>query len=243
MTFLRHKQSAGWRKQNRTVLAVSIFALLALIFILLKTKITEGPLASLFVKLNLPRQAEGKTENTEVLLLNARIESLENENKTLKAALGEGAQKEIPAQIKLGGGYLFSDILLLNEGKGAGLNPGDLVFAKGKIYVGKISETGENWSKVRPVGSLGEKIILRTGKDKEMAFEAIGAGRGELLAQLPKDIVLVLGEIVWFGEEPGYIAGLVSSVLTSEGRKIQDIRILNPLPFGSLTEVTAVKNQ
>ena len=239
MIFLRHKQ----KKQNKLIWVLSIFALFALIFILLKAKITEGPLSSLFVKLNLPRQAEGKTENTEVLLLNARIESLENENKTLKAAFGESAQKEIPAEIKLGGGYLFSDILLLNKGKSAGLNAGDIVFAKGRIYAGKISETGERWSKVRPVGSLGEKIFLRTGKDKEIMFEAIGAGRGELLAQLPKDIVLVLGEIVWFGEEPGYIVALLSSILTSEGRKIQDIRILSPLPLGSLAEVIAVKNQ
>ncbi|MDO8523573.1 MAG: rod shape-determining protein MreC [bacterium] len=239
MTFLQHKR----KKQSKAILAISIFALFALIFILLKAKITEGPLSSLFVKLNLPRQAEGKAENTKVLFLNTRIESLESENKILNAALGEKIQKEIPAQIKLGGGYLFSDILLLNKGKGVGLKQGDLVFAKDKIYIGKILETGENWSKVQPIGSFGEKIIFRTGKDKEIAFEAVGAGRGELLAQLPKDTVIAVGDIIWLGEAPEYPVGLVSGIRKSEGREMQDVRITSPLSLSSLIDVMAVKSQ
>lgn len=239
MIFPLHKK----KKQNKAVRAISIFALLVLIFILIKSGIAGGPVAFAVSKFALPRAVRGEANVREALLLESRLLALERENKDLKTALGEKIKIEIPSKIKLGGGYLFSDILLLDDGVDAGLEAGDIVLAPGKIFVGKISETGANWSKVEPVGRLGGKIALRAGKDKEITFEALGAGRGELLAQFPKDTPVVLGDIVWLGEDPEYSVGLVSGIRKSEGREIQDVRIISPLPLGSLAEVAVLKNR
>ncbi len=220
---------------------VSIFALLALILILLKYRVAEGPLSYFAVKFNFLRGgADGKNYDA---MLSARLSALESENRALKEALGENASGEVPAEIRLGGGYLFSDILLLNKGDGDGLSIGDIVLSKEKIFVGKISDTGRNWSKVNPIGRLGEKIALRAGINKEITFEAAGLGRGELFVELPKDLGLAVGDIVWLGEEASYPAGLISAIRKNEGREMQDVTISSPLPLGSLAEVIAVKNR
>lgn len=242
MIFPQHKQSASWRKQNKIIWVFLIFALTALIFILLRSKSFENLSVNLFSKINFLR-SDSTLIIKESRLYLARLEALEEENKSLKSLSGHKISEEILAEIRLGGGYLFSDILLLNVGKKDGVNMGDLVFNGGKIFVGKISEVGDVWSKVFPIGRLGEKISLRVGGDKEVLFEAVGAGRGELITELPKELVIVLGDLVWLGENPAYPVGLVINIQKTEGREMQVVRMASPLQLGTLIGVTVLRSQ
>src|SRR3989344_2098790 len=219
MTFLQHKKQNYFRY---SVLAVFSAAVIMLAVIFLKVKGAETLVFKLFSKANFLRPLAIGQNNQESVLLLAKISDLEKENQLLRESVG------------LGGGYIFSEALYINEGSGSEIHAGDIVLSPEKIFVGKISEVGRDWSKIKPFGALGEKIVLRFGPNKEIAVFATGLGRGELSAELPKDTQIMPGETVWLGEKPEYAAGLISEAGKVDGGEIQNIIIKSQLPFGSL---------
>lgn len=241
MTSLQHK------KQNYvkySAFAVSAVATILLAVIFFKINGVESFVLKAASKINFLRIGAEKTNNLEASLLISRISDLERENQILRGAIGlNNSRSEIPAKIILGGGYLFSDSLYADEGLNSGVKEKDLALSPEKIFIGKIAGTGKDWSRIDPVGSLGSKISLRLGSDKEIAVEATGLGRGELIAELPKDVSITAGETAWLGEKPEYSVGLVSEIKKVEGREIQNIIIKSPLPFGSLVNMLILKNQ
>jgi len=241
MTFLQHKKQNYFRY---SVLATFSAAVIMLAVIFFKVNGAETFVFKLFSKANFLRPLATGQNDQEAMLLLAKISDLEKENQLLRESAGLGdAQKEIPAKVVLGGGYIFSDSLYVNEGSDAGISEGDPALSPEKIFVGQISEVGRDWSKIKPFGALGEKIVLRFGPNKEIAVLATGLGRGELIAELPKDTQIISGETVWLGEKPEYAAGLISEAGKVDGREIQNIIIKSPLPFGSLLNIIILKNR
>ncbi|KKT41131.1 hypothetical protein A2W54_03835 [Candidatus Giovannonibacteria bacterium RIFCSPHIGHO2_02_43_13] len=241
MTFLQHKKQNYFRY---SVLAVFSAAVIMLAVIFLKVKGAETLVFKLFSKANFLRPLAIGQNNQESVLLLAKISDLEKENQLLRESVGlGGTQGEIPAKVVLGGGYIFSEALYINEGSGSEIHAGDIVLSPEKIFVGKISEVGRDWSKIKPFGALGEKIVLRFGPNKEIAVFATGLGRGELSAELPKDTQIMPGETVWLGEKPEYAAGLISEAGKVDGGEIQNIIIKSQLPFGSLLNIVILKSR
>jgi len=113
-------------------------------------------------------------------------------------------------------------------GTGAGIKVGDLVTFENFFIIGKISETGAGWSKVAQFSSLGESTVLRGGKEKNIVFEAKGAGAGVLKSDLPVSVDLAIGGALWWGENPDYLVALVEDIKRFEGSQLQEVTMRNP---------------
>ncbi|KKT42329.1 MAG: hypothetical protein UW30_C0001G0054 [Candidatus Giovannonibacteria bacterium GW2011_GWA2_44_13b] len=241
MTFPLHKKQNYFKY---SVLTVSSVALILLAIIFFKVDGAEAFVFRSFSKINFLRALTTGKNSGKASLVLAKISDLEKENQILRESTGlGGTHPGIPAKVVLGGGYIFSDSLYINEGSGSGIENGDLALSPEKIFVGRISETGTNWSKIEPFGLLGQKVALRFGPNKEITVEASGLGRGELITELPQDAQITPGETVWLGKNPEFPAGLVSEIKKVDGREIQNIIIKSPLPFGSLLDIVILKNR
>ena len=165
-------------------------------------------------------------------LLN-RIKDLTRQNKELRAAIGSGAKYRIvPADVKFGGGYFFTDMLALAEGENSGIDVGDLATAPGSILIGRVVETGDNWSVVKSIFSVGEKTVLKG----RLVFETIGIGDA-LVAELPMAADINIGDILRFGIDPDLIAGLVSNVSAAASQNMKRVIINSPLPLKTIGKV------
>ena len=165
------------------------------------------------------------------------LRNLKVENAKLKTALNlKSKNKIIPARIKFGGGYIFSDVFFIDEGANANIKPGDFIISLNNVFLGKVIETGSNWSKAASPGRWGEKILLK----KNVVFEAIGLGAGELKAELPLGINLKAGDELYWGEEPAYIAGLVDKIIAGESGEPEKAIILNPVSINKTSDVLVV---
>lgn len=186
-----------------------------------------------------PGRAEKFKSMSDAALLE-RVAGLKAENEVLRANLNLKRKVAKPAKLVFGGGYLFADVLILSEGSGAGIQKGDVVFTPENILIGRVVEAGSDWSKVRPVSALGEKIVLRGGGGKELVFEAEGRGLGEMKGSLPQDLTVLPGEVLWWGENPQIIAALVDKIYRTESSPFYDIIMISPIKIFSASDVLVV---
>ncbi|MBI2023353.1 hypothetical protein HYT01_02195 [Candidatus Giovannonibacteria bacterium] len=189
----------------------------------------------------LPERTQ-KADSENSLLLMARISDLTEENERLRGSLrmknADGST--VPAKVVVGGGFMYSDVLMLDEGSDSGIEEGSLVFfgaAQGPEILGKISETGNNWSKAVPFSVVGQKTVLRSGKDKSIVFEAVGVGGGEMRTELPSEVELKVGDIVWWGEGSSYVLGMIGRAESHSGSQLREFYIKIPVSLGNLREV------
>ena len=190
-------------------------------------------------------EAVSRDESRQNLALILELKRLKEENGKLKQILGVKNQARIiPARIKLGGGYLFTDVLVLDKGLEAGVKVGDVVSAEDNILIGLVSEAGNGWSKILPAGYAGEKIILRkkpvAGSAESAVFEAFGMGGGEIKAELPASLNFKAGDPLYWGENSDLIVGFVDRVLTDNEGGIQRVFIVSPFSFIKPDYVTII---
>ncbi len=183
-------------------------------------------------------------ESQKALALLTEIKNLKKENSDLEKFINKkGVKKEILAKVKLGGGYIFSDFLLIDSGSEAGIKIGDTVVTNGNFVIGKISEIGDYWSNVTPFSKAGEKIVLKTGGGGALLFDGTGIGMGEIYSKLPNTSGIKVGEGVWWGEDQSYLVGLVDNVNNSENSDINGVTIKNPYALKNLTNVIVVTRE
>lgn len=175
--------------------------------------------------------------SSETLALLTLLRDLKEENKVLR---GErdfvNSQKIRQAALSFGGGHLFSDNYFLKGGKDNGFKDGDLVLAK-EVLIGKITEAGTSWSKFYIFSKLGEKIVLRSGENKEILFDASGLGGGEFVAKLSRETILKVGDAVWWAEDPSYLIGFIENIIIRDTKSESEIRIISPLKIENLASV------
>mgnify|MGYP001568652951 CR=1 FL=1 len=193
-------------------------------------------------------ERESRQAGRESLTLLIKIRDLEKENLRLQKALGvNGKTRLIPANAVFGGGYLFSDILLINQGENAGIKIGDLVTYQNKVFIGRIAEVGADWSKAVLLGRSGDKITLRQDTPENIQsvpIEAVGLGGGEFQIEMPADTNLKIGDIFRSAENPEYIAGVVYKILFESGDQFKEISVVSPVSPVLLNEVDVIsKNE
>lgn len=184
-------------------------------------------------------------ESRQNLAIVLELKRLKEENGKLKLILGiKNQERIIPARIKLGGGYLFTDVLVLDKGLEAGVKVGDTVSAEDNVFLGLVSEAGNGWSKILPTGYAGEKIILRkkpiAGSAESAVFEAFGMGGGEIKAELPASLNFKAGDPLYWGENSDLIVGFVDKVLTDNEGGVQRVFIVSPFSFTGPDYVTII---
>lgn len=238
MIYLRNKlpYQLHWcgGKPSRCIFIIFWAALAALVFFNKTSALLHNALIGTTVFLLPDRIALQESKNN--LFAAMQISQMVAENEKLREALMiAGKYRIIPARVKLGGGYLFLDSLLIDEGLNAGIKEGDAVVTENNILIGVISSAGNNWSKVKKTGSLGEKVVLvaADGLAAGVIFEAAGVGGGELIAEFPtvrNSPVIKAGDIVRWGGNQDFIAGLVDKVDFDENNFVGKITIISAAP-------------
>ena len=191
------------------------------------------------IRAPLPKDDTGMTR-----ILQARIADLEAERDTLQQLSRAGmADNVLLAPVQLGPGFVLSDSLLLSAGQKQGVRQGDVVIVPGGIAIGVIAEAQENWSKAALFSRLGSIIMLRGGTAKEIVFEGWGVGGGGLRVELPSTVGLGVGDPVWLGSNPTYIAGLVDASDRAPGRQLQQLTIRIPISAERMRHVFIVRSE
>lgn len=210
---------------------VFVFFLIGFLFF-----IFEGLIPLKFMRF-VSKRNERDLDN-EVKLLYQKIENLEKElsKNTIFA------NKEIPANIIFGGGYIFSDFILLDKGSKNGIEKNDLVIYKSTMAIAKIEEAFSDYSKATPFSRFDEKASLRSGPEKKILFEANGVGGREITALLPNGSGVDMGDSVYLSESPEFLVGIVETVEKRESRDFEEITIVLPFSLKSIVEVGVVKN-
>lgn len=189
-------------------------------------------------------ERESRQASRESLALLIKIRDLEKENIRLQKALGVNSKTRlIPANAIFGGGYLFSDAILINRGWNAEIKIGDLVTYQNKILIGRISEVGADWSKAALLGRVGDKITLRQDAPENIQFvpiEATGRGGGEFQMEMPAEANLKIGDIFRSAENPEYIAGVVDKISSESGGQFKEVGLISPLSAVLLNEINIV---
>ncbi len=189
-------------------------------------------------------ERESRQASRESLALLIKIRDLERENIKLQKALGvNGKTRLIPANVIFGGGYLFSDSILINQGENAGIKIGDLITYQNKILIGQVVEIGADWSKAVLLGRVGDKIILRQDAPENIQFapiEATGRGGGEFQVEMPADVNLKIGDIFRSAENPEYIAGVVDKISSEFGGQFKEVGLISPVSPILLYEVDII---
>jgi len=175
-------------------------------------------------------------------MLKAKIADLEKERDNLNILIGNTYNKNIvPANVSLGGGYLFSDSIIVDRGANSGVAIDDYVTTIDGMFVGKVISVGANWSSIVPFTRLGQKTVIRGGQNKEIVFEVSGIGGGETSADLPGSLDIKIGDIFWSGEYPDFIIGIVNGIDSSQAKQIQTVYFGPPVALKFLTFVNIHK--
>lgn len=176
-----------------------------------------------------------------------KIRDLSRENLRLKNILNiKNKARLIPANVIFGGGYLFSDVILINQGENAGIKIGDLVTYGDKILIGRILEVGVYRSKAALLGHLGDKIVLRqdlSENSQAIPIETAGRGAGELQAEIPAEVNLKIGDMFRSAENPEYLVGVIDKITAEASNQFKTITIIAPIAPSLLYEVTVVSKK
>ena len=179
------------------------------------------------VNMVLPDRRAAK-ENLQIQALVSKISELE-----------KGAPSSI-ARVVLGGGFLFSDVLVIDKGGDDGIGPDDYAAAKG-IILGRIENIGPHTATIVPFSRFKEKTVVRIGLQKDAVLLGEGIGGGEIKIEIPQGFAITAGESAWWGSGSSHLLGIIASVDIKEGRAINYAFIRNPFPQRSLTEVSIVR--
>lgn len=105
---------------------------------------------------------------------------------------------------------------------------GDKVYALGNVLLGEIYEVNAGFAKVKLYSSQGEKFSVSLGKDNIHA-NAIGVGGGAFEAVIPKDIKIMVGDIVTVPDKEILVFGIVRDVTVDPARSFSTVLFSQPV--------------
>lgn len=105
---------------------------------------------------------------------------------------------------------------------------GDKVYALGNVLIGEIYEVNSGFAKVKLYSTQGEKYSVSIGKDNIHA-SAIGVGGGAFETVLPKDVKIVVGDIVTVPDKEISVFGIVRDVTVDPARSFSTILFSQPV--------------
>jgi len=201
------------RGRNRAVLLASALALAAVLAVFLIPRLLSRTFAAAalpFWRINLTVQSGSLDSGTALMAENealkrqidglmagqATVAAVENENEELKSLLGRASTTPgILGAVLARPPYLPYDELLIDLGADYGLSTTSLVFAPGKILIGRVVEVLDHSSKVLLFSSPGQRSNVLIGPSHYQAT-AVGGGGGRYEAQLPRDSAVAAGDFV-----------------------------------------------
>ncbi len=195
----------------------------------------------------------GKTES-----LTLEVEKLRETNQALKKLLSfkeESGFSIKGARVLLYFRELGGEVLVIDQGRDAGVKKGDLVIDENRLLVGVVSEAGGNISKISIASNIGtayEVLVLPLGVSslargigaRAISLDLIpgdvplrrgdlvvllGIGneaRGERVAENNSRFSLLLGEVISNEFSPGAVFKEAKAMLLSKPEKLEEVFIV-----------------
>jgi cell shape-determining protein MreC len=172
-----------------------------------------------------------------------RLVLLAQENEELKGVLGRKGEKEtmtIAAVLAKPPQSLY-DTLIIDGGTDHGFAVGDMVVAGGYIALGTIVEVSASVAKVKLYSMPGERLTVTLGA-KNISIDAFGQGAGNFTAEVPRDALVVEGDLVTFPSINTKVVGQVSKTILRASDSFQSVYFRLPVNVSELRWVEVVRS-
>lgn len=160
---------------------------------------------------------------------------LKKENEDLKNILNrkKDDQKFILGSVLVKPFMSPYDTLIIDVGTSKGVSVGNVVVVDGNTFIGFVSETYSDTSKVVLYSSPGEKVKVLIG-DNNIEKEAIGLGGGNFKVEIPTEIDVKEGDLVVIPAISTNIFGVVEKVEFKESDSFQTVLFKTPVNIAEL---------
>ncbi|MBU6370490.1 MAG: rod shape-determining protein MreC [Patescibacteria group bacterium] len=171
----------------------------------------------------------------------ALVETLQNENAGLKAALGRktAGKNGILAAVLAKPPFSPYDTLVIDAGTADGVAAGDQVVADGFVPIGFVSETFAHESKATLYSSSGVSTRVLVGSSSIETL-ATGMGGGALEIRLPSGSDVAVGDAVSAPSISTNIVGTVESVASKPSDSLETVLVSLPVNIANIRFVEIV---
>ncbi len=187
-----------------------------------------------------------KQENRDLKSEVASLLILRSENDFLREALEIGDRKDFQFTFSRVIFRNFSeDLIFINKGRGAGLEPGMIVVDDRKSLVGEVEEVLDNFSRVKLITKAEETMPVYFG-ESEITAEVKGEGAlSFLLTLIPTGKEVEEGDLVFTAglsqEAPaGILVGEVDKIVVSDVKPYQEAKLKPAAPLKKLEFVFVI---
>lgn len=198
---------------------------------------------------NLKKENEAlKLENQKLLAENVALKRTEEENETLRRALGVGLADDFElAFAQLVGKDVSQDSILIDKGLEDGLSKDMAVITEEKLLVGKITAVYKDFSRVMLISNKESSFDAKIS-EKDIEGLVRGKGGSEIYLDLiPRDKEIKKGDLIVSsslgGVYPqGLLVGVVKEIKKSDVQSFQQAEISPFLDLQELKNVFVIIN-
>lgn len=169
-----------------------------------------------------------------------RTESLEEENAELRALLGRSARDDsaILTEVMIRPPTSPFDTMIIDVGRASGVEDGDTASVSGFI-VGSIARVDDRTSVLRLWSYPGNTFDIVIGE--KFSGRAEGQGGGSFRIRAPRDVPVVLGDIVSVPSINGMLLGTVAAIDSNPENPFSDIYVSSPVNLRTVRFMEVVK--
>ena len=133
--------------------------------------------------------------------------------------------------------------LIVDAGKGQGVNAGSLVFADGNVPIGKVDTVFPNSSKITLFSNPGEQteVSFSLGLKQDVFMQLVGRGNGNFEMILPRDLNLPKGTAVVLPGITPHVVGTVETIISDPRDAFQKALLVSPVNIEELKFVEIIK--
>lgn len=177
-----------------------------------------------------------KKENRRLEIENLTVESLKEENQSLKEIVNyvENTEDYITTKVLNRPPFSPYDTFIIDKGD-AEIYGGDEVYYLGTL-IGRITEEYVDTAVVKLNSSPNASNFVVVS---DQSFEAIGIGGGGFVMQLPKDFSISKGDVIFTNQKP---VGKVDSIETDETGAFQKIYFRYPFNINNIDFVEILRS-
>lgn len=172
-------------------------------------------------------------ENKSLKIDFLKVESLENENQNLRSLLNiiDNRATTIGEVILTPPFSPYDTLVIFSEKE---ISIGDFVFYK-NILIGEVVESHSNNYVIRLYSSPDQKIPIKI--NNEITAEAEGQGGLGFKIQIPKDIEIKKGDLIYSMTETNSVIGIVEDIEFMDSNSFQVIRFQYPFNLNKMSFV------
>jgi cell shape-determining protein MreC len=168
------------------------------------------------------------------------IARLDNENKELRALMGDSTDERILAGVIARPPLVPYDLLVLDRGSEHGIKEGALVYQTGSHVIGVVSKVFSNSALVTLFTSAGAETTVYLYGPNVFAY-AYGEGGGVMRISVPQGIELAVGNPVVLPSIHAGDIGVIERIVSIPTQPEQNAYVTFPIPLQSLRTVSVGK--